>query len=77
MIRYGYSSTSVSLVETMWEERDAMLEVLKFHLLKAQAKMKQQADGKRRDVQFEEGEMVYVKLRPYRRKSLAKRRMKS
>ena len=58
----------------MLEERDAMLEVLKFHLLKAQAKVKQQADGKQRDVQFEEGEMVYVKLRPYRRKSFAQRR---
>ena len=73
MIRYGYNSTSVSSVERMLEERDAMLEVLKFHLLKAQAKMKQQADGKQRDVQFEEGEMVYV-LRPYRQKSLAKQR---
>ena len=51
-----------------------MLEVLKFHLLTAQAKMKQQADRKQQDVQFEEGEMVYVKLRPYRQKSLAKRR---
>ena len=74
MIRYGYNSTSVSLVERMLEEKDAMLEVLKFHLLKAQAKMKQQADGKRRDVLFEEGEMVYVKLRPCRQKSLVKQR---
>ena len=38
MIRYGYNSTSVSSVESMLEERDARLEVLKFHLLKAQAK---------------------------------------
>ena len=35
--------------------------------------MKELVDGKFREVQFEEGEMVYVKLRPYRQKSLAKR----
>ena len=67
MIRYGSHPTSVSTMEAMLEERDAMLEVLKFHLLKAKAKMKQLADGKRRKVQFEEGEMVYVKLKPYRK----------
>ena len=35
VIRYGCNPTLVSSVEAMLEERDAMLEVLKFHLLKA------------------------------------------
>ena len=56
----------------MLEERDAMLEVLKSHLLKAQTKMNQIAYGKRREVKFEEGDMVYVKLKTYWHKSLAK-----
>nr|KYP42818.1 hypothetical protein KK1_035754 [Cajanus cajan] len=36
--------------------------------------MKQQADRKRRDVNFEVGDWVYLKAQPYRLKSLAKRR---
>ena len=35
VIRYGCNPTLVSSVKAMLEERDAMLEVLKFHLLKA------------------------------------------
>ena len=46
MIRYGSHHALVSIVEATLEERDAMLEVLEFHLLKAQAKIKQLADGK-------------------------------
>ena len=36
--------------------------------------MKKTADAKRRPVEFQAGEMVFVKLRPYRQISLAKRR---
>lgn len=36
--------------------------------------MKQQADRHRREVHFEVGEKVYMKLRPYRKKTLAQRR---
>ncbi|XP_022877286.1 uncharacterized protein LOC111395500 [Olea europaea var. sylvestris] len=50
-----------------------MLTELKVHLFKAQQRMKQEADKHRRDVQFEVWELVYLKLRPYRQKSLAKR----
>ena len=50
--------------------RDAILDELKTHLLRAQSKMKVVADAHRRDVQFEEGDMVYLKIQPYRQRSL-------
>ena len=58
----------------MLEARDAILDELKLHLLRAQQKMKAVADGKRRDVEYEVGDLVFLKLRPYRQRSLAKRR---
>lgn len=33
--------------------------------------MKMQADKKKRDINFDEGEMVYLKAQPYKYKSLA------
>lgn len=54
--------------------RDAALDELKRHLAKARQKMKQWADGKRRDMEFAERDFVYLKIRPYRQKSLACRR---
>ncbi|KFK40399.1 hypothetical protein AALP_AA3G368400 [Arabis alpina] len=43
------------------------------HILKAQQAMKRQADKHRREVEFQVGDMVYLKLKPYRQKSLARR----
>ena len=56
-------------VETVRQElkdRDEAIKQLRNHLLQAQSQMKEQADKKRRDVEFRVGELVYVKLRPYR-----------
>lgn len=56
IIGYGCNST---LMAATLEERDAMLEVMKFQLLKAQARMKQLIDGI-----YLKLKMLYVKLRP-------------
>lgn len=35
--------------------------------------MKQRVDGHRRDVEFEVGKMVWLKIRPYRQQTLARK----
>lgn len=62
-----------SSVEQLLQDRDEVLSELKVQLAKAQLRMKEIADGHRRDIQFEVGDLVYLKLRPFRQKSVAKR----
>lgn len=44
------------------------------HLLRAQQRIKIQADGKRHHEEFKEGDLVFLKLCPCRQCSLAKRK---
>ncbi|CAL9217276.1 unnamed protein product, partial [Arabidopsis halleri] len=44
--------------------------MLKFHLLRAQNRMKQYADSHRSQREFQVGDSVYLKLQPYRQQSL-------
>jgi len=63
-----------SVVEEVWlmmVECNQVLDELQFQLNKAQNIMRQFADKKRRDVVFEVGEFVYLKLHPYQMQSLA------
>lgn len=62
--------TKVASVEQELQSCDALLVELKHHPTRAQEKMKAKADGKCRDVQFAVWDMVYLKLQPYRQKSL-------
>ncbi|XP_006579269.1 uncharacterized protein [Glycine max] len=54
--------------------RDQLLSKLKGNLLKAQQYMKMQADKKMRDFKFQVGDLVLVKLQPYRQHSVALRK---
>ena len=49
------------------------LDDLKMHLIRAQQKMKAYADSKRHHEEFQEGDLVVLKLRPDRQQSLAHR----
>ena len=54
--------------------RDALLQELRENLETAQARMQSAANKKRRDVEYQVGMWVYLKLRPYRQTSVAYRR---
>jgi len=50
-----------------------MTRLLQQHLLRAQQRMKRQADKSRSERQFSVGDLVYLKLQPYVQSSLAAR----
>lgn len=56
-------------VEHELRDRDSMLQLLRFHLYRAQHRMVQMANKKRSDRSFEVGVWVFVKLQPYRQVS--------
>jgi len=53
--------------------RENSIKMLKFHLKKAQDRMKQQVDKHRTDRTLTLGDFVYVKLQPYRQQSVVHR----
>lgn len=73
IIRLGNNTTAVASVEQLLQDRDALLDDLYTQLLITQNRMRQAADGKRHNVTFEVGDIVFLKLQPYRQQSLARR----
>ncbi|KAL4282753.1 hypothetical protein GQ457_16G010950 [Hibiscus cannabinus] len=68
--RYIHDSAGNSMVTTYMQQRDEVLALLKTNLSKAQNRMKLFADKHRRELIFQVGDWVYVKLQPYRQGSL-------
>lgn len=73
MLRFKEKGTSFPSVDQVLRERDEILDESRMHLLKAQHRMKQLADLHRTEVEFHIGDLVFLKLRPYRQKSLVLR----
>ena len=71
--RYGHPKSPVDDIDRYLQERDQVLTLLKEQLSNTQAIMKTAKDARRRDVSFKEGDLVYLKLRPYRMRALSKR----
>ncbi|XP_026410631.1 uncharacterized protein LOC113305851 [Papaver somniferum] len=69
-----HTTTSVASVQEYLQERDHMLQLLKEDLAKAQDRMKYFADKHRSDRSFDVGDMVFLKLQPYRHSSVALRK---
>ena len=66
LLTYEARSSVFMEVDQQLVEQDAMLSELRQHLHQAQQRMKAQADTKRRDIAFEVGDPILLKLRPYR-----------
>lgn len=65
--------SSVEEVNRLTAQRNYMLEEMREQLLKAQNRMRVQANKHRREVEYQVGDMVHLKIQPYKLKSLAKR----
>lgn len=64
---------TVSDLETWLHEREVVKELLKQQLIRAQQRMKHQADKHRTEREFAVGEQVFLKLQPYIQTSVARR----
>ena len=58
--------TKVASVDRTQQRREAMIQILRFHLLRAQNRMKVMDDRHRSDKVFSIGDWVWLKLQPYR-----------
>ncbi|WVZ17774.1 hypothetical protein V8G54_010756 [Vigna mungo] len=67
---YIEGSSSNDGCDTVLSSREEILSLLRSNLLKAQVRMKKNADAKRRDLNLEVGSWVYIKLQPYRQISV-------
>ncbi|KAL9462725.1 hypothetical protein AB3S75_000683 [Citrus x aurantiifolia] len=70
---YHVGSSPVHEVDQALLSRDELLRQLKQNLKMATNRMKQFADTKRRDVEFKEGDMVFLRLPPYRQTTVFRR----
>ncbi|CAD6217555.1 unnamed protein product [Miscanthus lutarioriparius] len=66
----GAPATYMPELHKWMADRELMHTVVKQHLLRAQARMKRQADKGRSERQFSVGDMVFLKLQPYIQSSL-------
>ncbi|PWA74286.1 hypothetical protein CTI12_AA219250 [Artemisia annua] len=71
---YVQGETQNADLEEQLVARDDALQLLRSNLLKAQSRMKAQSDSKRRELSFEVGDAVLLRIQPFRQRSLSKRK---
>ena len=69
-IKYNLYPNDPSEVQQLLMDKDDILQKLKANLEKSQNRMKNQANKHRQDKEFKEGDLVLVKLQPYKQHSL-------
>lgn len=73
---FGITADDTIQSEDLWQwldQRQVVLDSVQQHLLRAQQRMKAQADKHRTERSFEVGEFVFLKLQPYLQSSVAPR----
>jgi hypothetical protein len=73
---FGITATTAISIPNLasWlQQRNLMNELLKRHLLRAQSRMKKQADKNRSERSFQVGDFLYLKLQPYVQTSVSDR----
>ena len=65
---YLPGDSKVGAIDRSMQTRNATIKLFKFHLLRAQQRMKYQTDKNRSNQEFQLGDLVYVTLQPYRQK---------
>lgn len=73
LMKFELGSTTNAELDMKLKERDETLELLKKNLHRSQQLMKQRSDGHKREVEFKVGDEMFLKLRPYRQQSFARR----
>lgn len=71
---YLVGTSNVAAVDRCLAHRQQILKSVREQLLRAQNRMKQIADGKRTEKEFLVGDMVFLKLHPFRQRSLQQTR---
>jgi len=74
LIKYTFNNQDPPSVQEQLMQRDAAISRLKVNLQKAQQHMKKYADARRKPFQLAIGDMVLVKLQPYRQHSMSLRK---
>lgn len=70
-LSYVPGISPVQAVDDYLRDRDTILRELRLNLSRAQERMKNYVDQHRREVTFEVGDYVYLKLQPYRQTTVA------
>ena len=70
LLSYIPGTTNIQAVDDYLRTREEILRELRHNLIAARDRMKTQADQNRREITFEVGDSVYLRLRPYRQQSV-------
>jgi ribosomal protein L21E len=74
LLTYIPGTTKLEAVDEVLRSREQIMSLIRSNLQQAQQRMKRYADLKRSEREFEVGQMVYLRLQPYRQQSVTTKR---